>query len=415
MVAGDADDTQEGLPSPADVDARALRVARRVYVENVGVWRAPRVVASASLLILAWGALPSLPGAQTFLGARPAVALAVMAGQVAILAVGAWRLRGGPPQDRVAAALPWLDPLWWCLGHGLVVGTAATAWSPYWLGLAAFVALMSQNVHRHRDYAAALLGAGALAVGGPLARGDLEDALLAFLLSAGLLGLQAMAWRTGWDRVRQQARVELLQERLAEERAAQERSRIARDLHDGVGSDLMALLWQVQLLEGEEAPGLTDAVRTAADNLRAVVREASGRPATATEVARELDRSLLLRAAPAETSVRITGDVHRPLDAGLAAVLPLVVREAVANACRHGGATTVRTTLHVDDDRVSVEVVDDGRGPAEAPAEGHGLPSLRARAAAFDGDCALHARPEGGARLLWTARQGPAPSPAAAR
>ena len=61
----------------------------------------------------------------------------------------------------------------------------------------------------------------------------------------------------------------------------------------------------------------------------------------------------------------------------------MMLREALTNVVRHAGATRVRVAMAVDDDGLSLEVVDDGKGfdPDHARPGGNGLRNLRKRAA----------------------------------
>ncbi|MEV6492837.1 ATP-binding protein, partial [Actinoplanes sp. NPDC051633] len=65
-----------------------------------------------------------------------------------------------------------------------------------------------------------------------------------------------------------------------------------------------------------------------------------------------------------------------------------VVVEALANVAKHSGARRARVTAQVADDRLLLEVTDDGRGGAD-PANGSGLVGLADRVAAVDGTVAV--------------------------
>ena len=174
--------------------------------------------------------------------------------------------------------------------------------------------------------------------------------------------------------------------RLADVAVLEERRRIARDLHDGLAQELAFI--------GATAQGpLAGSARRALDESRMAIAALS----------RPLDEPIdVLLAQAAEevahrhrTSVRC--DVDR-LDLGrpVRDALVRIVREAVANAARHGAASSIRVELreHV------LEVTDDGCGfdPADSP-PGHGLTSMRERAAAIGAAFVVDAEPGRGVRV----------------
>ncbi len=191
-----------------------------------------------------------------------------------------------------------------------------------------------------------------------------------------------------------EARAELA--RLA---VADERLRIARDLHDVLGHRLAAVALKSdlarRLLPGDPDRAVVEMseagqiAREALDEVRATVagfRESSlsGELATA--------RSLLA-AAGIECTV-LTPD--EPLPVAVADVAGWVVREAVTNVVRHARARHVWISV-LSRDKVSVEVFDDGPGTAE-PTPGNGLTGLSERVAAVGGTLRVGAE-EGGFRV----------------
>lgn len=186
----------------------------------------------------------------------------------------------------------------------------------------------------------------------------------------------------------------------------EERSRLHRDLHDGLGPDLAT----VSMLA--EAAG--DAVR--ADPVRAaallgdLVERAQQAVADLRSVVNGLRPPALdalglvgaLRAYAATHTRRGLGvSVHAstPLPVLPAAVEVAAYRiatEALTNVTRHADATACSVRLTAERQRLVVEVVDDGRGVTAADAPGVGLRSMQTRAAELGGHCVVAARPEGG-------------------
>jgi signal transduction histidine kinase len=191
-----------------------------------------------------------------------------------------------------------------------------------------------------------------------------------------------------------------LQRALSQERsdaaAAQERLRIARDVHDIVAHSI-----SVMALHAGGARRLLHPEQTQAIQALEVV-EQTGRQALA-EIGQVLSdlrsvgepaltRASLDRAIEplrvAGIRVRLTvDDLPEVLANEIGAAGQRVVREAVANVLRHARATAVEVTAAGDADRLRIEIVDDGVGPpvpGGRPA-GHGLVGMRERVAEVGG------------------------------
>jgi two-component system, NarL family, sensor histidine kinase DesK len=196
---------------------------------------------------------------------------------------------------------------------------------------------------------------------------------------------------------------------LAELAVAEERSRIARDLHDTLGHSLSVIALKSELarrlLPDDPARAedeLADVERVARDALASVRETVSGyrQPSLAIELA---------GARAALAAAGITGEVE-PAPEGLPrdvdAMLGWAVREGVTNVLRHSDATRARIRVIADGGGRAVEVTDDGRGPAAgddgtAPARpGVGLDGLRERAARLGGRVEAGPLPGRGFRLL---------------
>jgi signal transduction histidine kinase len=167
-----------------------------------------------------------------------------------------------------------------------------------------------------------------------------------------------------------------------EERSmAKARVAVARDLHDSVVQFLAGLGFRLEALKrspaavgelGDHLAELKDTVMTEQRQLRAFIKGLrTGKPISLNDLTRDCASlcALLSRqwnidcacACKAETGwvpLRTQLDVHH------------LVREAVANAVRHGGAQHVRVSLHREDQHLSLTVSDDGQGFAGAAAGG---------------------------------------------
>jgi signal transduction histidine kinase len=81
-----------------------------------------------------------------------------------------------------------------------------------------------------------------------------------------------------------------------------------------------------------------------------------------------------------------------------------ILREAVSNSVRHGGARNITLQARRSDETVVLAVQDDGSGfdPSASGGQGHGLANMQARAAAMGGSLRITSAPGKGARVLLT-------------
>jgi two-component system, NarL family, sensor histidine kinase UhpB len=188
-----------------------------------------------------------------------------------------------------------------------------------------------------------------------------------------------------------------------------ERSRIARELHDGVGQSLTAIMLELGPL-AESVPEPTAAallrireatrdslteVRTVARALRPHVLEDLGLRSALTALTTELFGT---------TGVHVRRGVASglpQLDAMVELVLFRVCQEALTNVARHADAATVEVTLAQRDGDVVLTVADDGCGIREG-ADGTGLQGMRERAALIGGTLEVARRDEGGTTVTLT-------------
>ena len=199
-------------------------------------------------------------------------------------------------------------------------------------------------------------------------------------------------------------------------RVLEVRQQIARNLHDEVIQDLIAVrLGLVALAPDAETPEVAARLRTLHDELNEVTRRlrdvvAGLDSATTPEAFADTLRSIAGSRA-ARHGIGWTVEVEGAPD-GMGdderADLLRVLNEAVSNVVRHADATQVDVTLVVDADRMCLVVDDDGIGPAGAvSATGMGLRNLRTRAEMRGGACTIDARGDGGTRLEWWIPRGP--------
>ncbi len=207
-------------------------------------------------------------------------------------------------------------------------------------------------------------------------------------------------------------RAEML-ERLGEDRVntavAEERARIARDLHDEVAHAMSVIAVQADAAEGALAHdpqlvrtplvAIRDTARVALGDMRRVLGALGGGDAAPDHAPQpglaRLD-SLVETAAAGGLSVELSVEGEpRPLPAPLDVAAYRVVQEALTNVRKHSGAQRAEVIVRYRDDTIHVEVVDDGDGSGPGGGSGKGLPGVRERVAALGGDVVAGPGPRG--------------------
>ena len=168
---------------------------------------------------------------------------------------------------------------------------------------------------------------------------------------------------------------------------AEERERIMREMHDGLGSHLVSTL---ALLDREDVARDTvaQAVRAALDDLRLMIEALVPLDGDLVGALAMLRARLQprLEAAGIRVEWRVS-DLPRIATLGQRTVLQVlrILQEAVTNVLKHAGARTLTVETRADDSgarpSVAVEIADDGRGLDAAAPGGRGLPSMHRRAA----------------------------------
>ncbi len=205
-----------------------------------------------------------------------------------------------------------------------------------------------------------------------------------------------------------------LLERSREASLAQERARLARELHDSANQRLFSLQLlartaadQVLTDPAQAAAALATVVelaRTTLEELRAMVVGLQPPSLTADGLAGAIAKHAQLMERAHGTPVRLAATGSRGLGPAAEREVFLIVQEALGNALRHGRPRAVSVTLATDREPARVEVSDDGAGfdPADARHEGHhlGLVSMRERAAALGGTLEVRSAPGQGTTVV---------------
>ena len=206
-------------------------------------------------------------------------------------------------------------------------------------------------------------------------------------------------------------------EREREERAraavAEERARIARELHDVVGHSVSVMTVQAsgvrRLLrpdQNREREALLIVERTGREALAemrrmvGVLRRPEEGPALAPQPSLDhLDRLVdQAREAGLPVELRIEG-VAIQLPAGVDLTAYRLVQEGLTNALKHAQATRAEVLVNYGDSQLEVTVRDDGRGVGNGDGGGHGLVGMRERVSVYGGELDAGPQPGGGYRL----------------
>ncbi|MEO5679220.1 MAG: sensor histidine kinase [Acidimicrobiales bacterium] len=208
-------------------------------------------------------------------------------------------------------------------------------------------------------------------------------------------------------------RLEAEREAQARRATADERTRIARELHDVVAHSVSVMTVQAGAARRVLDRAAADpAVREAMATIETTGREALAELRRVVGVLREDGESaglgpqpgvadlpaLVARAQDAGLSVDLSIEGEpRPLPSGVDLSAYRIVQEALTNAFKHAGPARARVRVCYGTDAVEVQVVDDGRGAAAdppPPGGGNGLVGMRERVTLFGGE--LKAGPRGG-------------------
>jgi signal transduction histidine kinase len=210
---------------------------------------------------------------------------------------------------------------------------------------------------------------------------------------------------------RRRAALELAESQRREgERAALERQRIARDLHDSVSQSLFSTTLHVRTAQraleqqrldivgpvGEELSEIGQLTRGALAEMRALILEL--RPGALAEegLVAALGKQAAALSAREGLAIAVDGpDADLPLGPEVEEQLYRLGQEALANVVKHARAGSATVRISADDDVVTMEVRDDGRGfdPAAVGPEHFGLRSMQGRVADLGGRLEITSAP----------------------
>lgn len=192
----------------------------------------------------------------------------------------------------------------------------------------------------------------------------------------------------------------------------EERRRIRRDLHDGLGPQLASAVMALDVANralGKDPERAAPLVTTARDQLQEAVADVRRivhglRPPALDDLgligALQATGPGLLPPNDGAPRIRIDGigSLDR-LPAAVEVAAFRITQEAMTNAVRHAGAEHITVHLRGGEEGVAIDVVDDGRGCPDDATPGLGLQSMRDRATELGGTCQVTTAPGGGTRV----------------
>jgi signal transduction histidine kinase len=377
----------------AAVDAEIVRLQEERYVARYQADRTLKFYLSVVAFAVVLAALPLIPIVRGFLRVGPVTLGLALLTQVVI--IGAATLAAHRPGGILGPAhrdLERFESIGVAAFAAFLIRASDTATSIFWL-IAVMHALFGAqetlyakwNHHAH-GVCLALVGLSFAA------QGRFGDAAAVFFFTVLLLFLAHSNYAAARREVRLQAERNVL---LVEN----ERQRIARDLHDGLGAGLASLAWTADGAVGDRA-------RMLLGELREVVRGLKATDMQLAPFADALAASCRPLAKTCALDFRHDGDGL--VRAEVCLELTLMVREAVRNAAEHAGAKRIAVALVGAPDAFEVLIEDDGRGLPEGAIEASkgGLSHLRRRAELLGGTLAFARPSTGGTRITIRVGQG---------
>lgn len=371
--------------------AGLLVAAGLTALGRLGVERLPPVLVLGLPAILVTGAIVAAAAAQ------PSLPTLLDADALA-------RLSADPTARLVAAGSPLLVTLQVVIGLGFL-------WA---------AALAYQVYRRDRRGTDAVLAAGLMVAAFSQVHFAIQPGAYATLVTTGdllrvafyALLLLAVAVESREDvRALRRANEELVRLGEAElaRATAEERARLAREIHDGMSQELWyAKLKQGRLLQGadlgDESRGLAGEVATAIESALAEARQAimALRPAEGTTFTQVLERYV----ADFADRFGIPADCEcdpalEQLPARAQAEMLRIVQEALNNARKHADATRVQVEASVMETGLRLTIADNGRGfNLDEASTGYGLQNMRERAALIGASVQVESQPQGGTRVV---------------
>ena len=225
-----------------------------------------------------------------------------------------------------------------------------------------------------------------------------------FALLIVLAGI--IAWNLTLDRLARRRGLLLAREQVAHEKAAlkaEERTRLAVELHDTLAQNLTGVAMEIETaskLRGDAPPEMIahieiagKALKSCRDEIKSCIWDLRSQALEAPDMAKAIAKTLQPYAKSARIDIRFDVPMSRFSDNAAHAILR-IVRELVANATRHGCATSIAVDGSATDAGIRFSVADNGCGfdPESVPgvSTGHfGLQGIRERVAELKGQLSI--------------------------
>ena len=220
--------------------------------------------------------------------------------------------------------------------------------------------------------------------------------LMLVALVAGIVGLIA------WYRQQQRIRLEII------------RSRIARDLHDDMGSTLSSIRFFSDVAQGQLAENQTptktilerigQSATALSEAMQDIVWAINARHDNFDDLAARM-REFGLKISEAR-NIRLTADIPATfsvphLRPDLRRNIYLIFKEAVNNAVKYSECSEINVTMQLNGRKLTLEITDNGKGFDPAAVQyGNGMVNMRQRAADIKGKLEVQAAPGAGVRIL---------------
>lgn len=366
-------DTAPAIVNEPAVRAEIHRIAEERYVARYTSERTGRFFLSVVAFAAILSALPLIPIVRGFLHVGPMTLAVAMA--VVLVAIGTATLAAHSAGGILGAAHQKADRV-----ESIVIAVVAAGlirasdqvMSIFWL-ISVMHAMTAAQDTRHAKWSQSAHGfsLGVVALSFATA-GRFADAAAAVFFTILLLFLASSAYAAAAREIRLQAERNVL---LVDN----ERQRIARDLHDGIGAQLASLAWTTEGEVGERA-------RIMLGELRDVVKGLKANDMRLGALVESLAVSCKPLAQSCALELTHEGDVLVRAETCLE--LTLIAREAIRNAAQHASASRIDVRFAFAHDVLTLCIADDGHGLAEdkiADSRG-GLSHLRRRAEILGGD-----------------------------
>ncbi len=179
-----------------------------------------------------------------------------------------------------------------------------------------------------------------------------------------------------------------------EQVTAQERKRIAADLHDDLGAKLLTIV------HTSDSERISTLARDALEEMRLSVRGLTGKPMLLADALADWRAEVVARLGQANIEIDWRGpaeEVQQTLPARSFVQTTRILRESVSNIIKHSGATSCKVRCAMHEGEFGLIVQDNGRGiPMELDGKldrGHGMTSMKHRAKQMQGQCLVESAP----------------------